>query len=334
MMYNKLLIVDGSFLLHRSLHLPQLWELRDHTGRRSGGVFGFIRSLNAELKKNGLYFPVVCWDSKLSPRRVKADPYYKHANERDNTPEILTEEEMDNDYITQYRKQRGILINILDYCGIPSLRYSGVEGDDLMYLLTTMSNEARVLTDDRDMLQLLAPNVSVRRPKADELITYQQFLDDNHFDSIYDFVCQKAICGDGSDNIPGSAAGVGAGTSLGLIKILQKYNYTDEWLTESDNDLKDYCKSLGLSYRKAYKNFDLKRFQTNLELVDLNLVANDTDDEFKDTIRATIDSCRSTVNFFGLAQLLGSLDIKEIAPDEIMNNVAVRYKSLMENLDG
>ena len=329
MNYNKLLIVDGSFLLHRNLHQPNLFELRDHTGRRSGGVFGFIRSLNAEIKKNGLYFPVVCWDSKLSPRRIAVDPHYKHADERDNTPEILTEEEADNDYITQYRKQRSILINLLDYCGIPSLRYSGVEGDDLMYLLTTMSNESRVLTDDRDMLQLLSPSVSVRRPKADELITYQQFLDDNHFNSIYDFVCQKAICGDGSDNISGSAEGVGSGTALGLIKILQKYNYTDEWINEPDSSLKDYCKSVGVSYRKAYKNFNLERFNINLELVDLAKVANDVDEEFRNTIRATIDSCRSTVNFFALAQLLGSLDIKEVSPDEIMNNVAARYKTLI-----
>lgn len=323
--YKKLLIVDGSYLLHRGLHQQQLFELRSPNGERSGGIFQFLRSINSEIKKNGDYFPVVTWDAGLAKRRTNADPYYKHAEERSKEPEVLTPEQADSDYITQYRKQRNRLIEILSYLGIPSIRVAGWEGDDLICLLTRISTESRILTDDKDMLQLVSEDIEVRRPMADQLITLNEFLQKNDYENIYDFVINKAIIGDASDNIPGCCKGVSGGTSGTLIKILKNLDYTDE-LFKSEDKIREFCKNHNLKFRKAFLNFDEERFETNLELVDLSLVENDS--SVIDSIIATIDNSRTSVDYFSAIRNLNILGIKEISADELLSNVSNRFNNI------
>lgn len=324
-LFKKVLAVDGSYLIHRQLHNSNLFELRGPNGERSGAVFGFLRSIVKELRINGEYFPVVCWDAGLSPRRVKADPYYKHADERSKPMEVLTEEEADNDYLTQYRKQRSMIIELLNYAGIPSLRFRPWEGDDLIYILTRISEECRVLTDDRDMLQLLSDTVSVRRPMADELITYESFLSDHDFSDSYDFVMYKAIIGDGSDNIPGCCKGVGSGTVGNLIKFLKYIKYDFSKL-KSESEARTLFKESGIKFRSAYLNFDESRFRTNLELVDLNRVI--IDQYVLESIISSIDNCRSNVDYFAFVKLLGHIGIREISADELIHSVSEKYKFL------
>jgi len=323
--YKKLLIVDGSYLLHRGLHQQQLWDLRSPNGERSGGIFQFLRSINSEIKKNGDYFPVVTWDAGLAKRRTDADPYYKHADERSAELEVLTPEQADSDYITQYRTQRNKLIEILSYVGIPSIRINGWEGDDLICLLSRLSTDSRILTDDKDMLQLVSEDIEVRRPMADQLITLNKFLSDNDYENIYDFVINKAIIGDGSDNIPGCCQGVGGGTSGTLIKILKALDFNNE-LFKSEDKIKQFCKDNGLKFRKAFLNFDKDRFTTNLELVDLSLVENDQ--YIIDSIIANIDNSRSSVDYFSAVRNLNHLGIKEVSVDELLSNVSHRFEGI------
>ena len=74
--FNKVLIIDGSYLLHRQLHQPRVSDLEN------GGVFGFLRSISKEIHNSKGFFPIVAFDHGLSKRRVEIDPYYKKANER------------------------------------------------------------------------------------------------------------------------------------------------------------------------------------------------------------------------------------------------------------
>lgn len=323
--YQKLLIVDGSYLLHRGLHQQNLFELRSPNGERSGGIFQFLRSINSEIRKNGDYFPIVTWDAGLSKRRTDADPYYKHADERNKEPEVLTPEQADSDYITQYRKQRNKLIEILSYVGIPSIRIAGWEGDDLICLLSRLSINSRILTDDKDMLQLVSEDIEVRRPMADQLITLNEFLKENDYENIYDFVINKAIIGDGSDNIPGCCSGVSGGTSGTLIKILKALDFNDE-LFESEDRMREFCKENNLKFRKAFLNFNKERFEKNLELVDLSLVENDS--QVIDSIISTINNSRNLVNYFAAVRNLNILGIKEVSVDELLSNVSNRFDGI------
>ena len=217
MRLNKVLIVDGSYLLHRALHIEHLYNLCTSEGISTGGVFQFLRSLNSEVRKFSDYYPVVCWDAGLSERRLKVYPNYKHHEDRITSEAELRaigqEPEVD-EYIQRYRDNRQLVIGILNDLGVPSLRFNGWEGDDLLYIVSRMSDDGIVLTDDRDLIQLLSPTTRISRPMADEILEYNKYQSENNDPDMKKFVIIKSIVGDGSDNIPKCAAGVGGKTAV------------------------------------------------------------------------------------------------------------------------
>lgn len=316
--------------LHRSLHLPELFNLSGPDGSGTGGIFGFLRTFQHELKIDGDYFPIVTFDNGLSKRRVEVDPHYKRADERESQlqeQEVLTPEESRLDYVTQYREQRNKLIQLLFTLGVPCIKMMKWEGDDIMYLLSKMSKQSMVLTDDRDMLQLLTDTCIVRRPMADEIIELDSFLKDKGFSDIHDFVIYKAIMGDKSDNIPGSCKGVGDASVNSLIKIIR---YTDNKYNEyphNESSMRTVCESIDVKYKKAFLNFDKERFIKNMKLVDLNLV--EADDSIIDSMVSLISDCKSGVDYFNATKILSSYGIKEISVDDIISLVSQRYNNLM-----
>lgn len=223
-----------------------------------------------------------------------------------------------------------MLIEVMSYAGIPTLRFTQWEGDDLQYILTKISSRSRILTDDKDLLQLVSDDTDVRRPMADELVTKNSLLESHNYTDVYEFVMNKAIIGDGSDNIPGSCKGVGAGTSINLIRLIEIFKEQGidfSVLNESNSDkIKEICKDNGLKYRKAMLDFDVNRYNTNIELVDLNLV--EVNDDILQSIYSTIDNCRNTVNYFTFVKKLNQLGIREISADELINNVSERFSVL------
>lgn len=327
MVFDKVLIFDGSYLLHRSLHIDSVFDLKNSKGIRTGGVFGFLRSLNYEMKENGTYFPIVCFDSGLSRRRVELYPAYKKSDEWNSEETVMTQEEADNDYITQYRTQRNKLVEILEYMGIPCLIFKGWEGDDLMYIISKKSKDSIVITDDRDLLQLLSKNCRVYRPMAKEKWTLDEYLVDKGYKDIYDFVIYKAIMGDGSDNIPSSCKGVGAVTVNGLIEIIKACDNIDIPNDENrEQEIRSLCESINVKYRKAYSNLDVDRFKINLELVDLNKVY--VDDHTLSSIISTIEGCKGKVDYFKAVRMLGEMEIREFSADTFLEAVSNRYRNL------
>lgn len=330
--FGKIFCVDGSYMIHRALHVQSVFDLRNSKGVRTGGIYGFLRTFNSELKKNPDCYPVVCFDSGLSERRVNTDPHYKKADERNTDLVVLTPEEADSDYVTQYHEQRNKLIDILAYFGVPSLKFVGWEGDDLMYILSKTSEKCMVLTDDRDMLQLLSPTCSVRRPMANENWTLDSFVESRGYDNIEDFVIFKAVIGDGSDNIPGSCKGIGEGSVGEFIKFIKLFmhdmnNWDFTGYPIDEGSMREFCKINNIKYKKAYLNFDKVRFLMNLELVDLNRV--EVPDEIFNSILATITDCRNRVNYFDAIKLLADLEIKEFDINEFMMRVSTRDKNIM-----
>lgn len=322
--FNKILIVDGSYMLHRGLHIPELFRLTSPDGRGSGGIFSFLKMLQHELKIDDDYFPIVTFDNGLSKRRVDIDPCYKRANERDNNNEILTPEQAKEDYVTQYREQRNVLVQILFTLGIPCIKMIKWEGDDIMYILSKISEKSMVLTDDRDMLQLLTEDCIVRRPMANETIYLDSFLENMGFSSVNDFIMYKAIKGDGSDNIPGSCKGVGDKTINDFIKLLKSYkdNYPS-----TESSMKEACDNIGIKYKKVFLNFDKERYEKNIQLVDLNLV--EADNSIIDSMVALISNCKADVDYFSAMKIISGYGIKEISVDDIIDTVSRKYSNLL-----
>lgn len=316
--------------------------MKNSNDEKTGGIFGTIRLIYSEIRKTNA-FPVVVFDHGLSRRRLELYPQYKHADERKiNRDQVLTPEEVKYDYITWYRFSRNALSELFPLIGIPVIKIAGWEGDDLMYLISKLSEESTILTDDKDLLQLLSPTVDVVRPAAGKLnlknntdkyidhYTMEKFLEDSGYKHMYEFIMQKAICGDGSDNIGKSCERVAEGTAPDLIKILENTILIDKKFPKTEEELREICNSLQIKYKKAFLNFDREKYERNIGLVDLNLVDNDVDQQLIDSIVATISNCRNRIDPIAAITELHRFDIKEIYPDEIIQATYSRENNLFK----
>lgn len=310
---NKTMIVDGSYLLHRSLHTPGLQELCTVTGMKTGGVYGSLKILQAELKRFPEYFPIVCFDDGLSKRRTDLYPDYK-ANrarqEADSLAAVGVAREHD-DYLEEYHRQRADLIAILKSFGIPSLLIPGWEGDDLQYLLTLVSKESVVISDDKDLIQLVAPNVKIRRSMRDETITWDE--SDEYYRAPR-FTIRKAIVGDPSDNIPKCANGLGEKGADEIAKMLQIYN---EGYYKTC--LEKYCKEH--SEDKICKKIEAllgnwEQFEVNYQLIDLQKV--EIPYGFESLIKDILTANIGRSNIMESYSLIGRYEMNSVYPDQIL----------------
>lgn len=304
--YNKLLLIDTSNIIHRCLTVPNLFALNNGINV-TGGIFGALKVFLSELKLNTQYFPVALFDGGLAPRRLKVYEDYKGNASRDPLP-VLSEEEAKTDFLTQYRYTRTVLLDLLPKFGIPSIRIREWEADDLIYICSKLCNECRILSEDRDYVQLVSPTCSVRRPKSNELITASNFTEIMGYKDPEEFLKAKIILGDTSDQIPSCAKGVGPSTVLNLIKLIDETqgNYTRE-----EKELKKLCEDKDIKYRKAFINFDRNAYIRNLQLIDLRLVDMDVQDYIIDSLIAQIDSVQKD-SIFNIVSILHTLKIEHL----------------------
>ena len=358
---SKLLIIDGSYLLHRSLKIQELWDLKSSkTGLRTGGIFGFLRSLNYEFKKYD-YYPIVCWDLGLSDRRIAAyDRYKKHhirvaermlsdcnndltefsikaENEFRNEitfQEVINSirESIDNqrhadaaehtpedDYRAQYHRQRDVLINILHALGVPSIIKRGWEGDDLMTLATRLANKSIVMTDDKDLIQLIAPNVDIARPMQKKYLEYSTYLAESNLDSSREIAIIKAIEGDGSDNIPAVTSGLERKYCVGHTRACQ----IAKIIMENDEDPSKYLPILRESGKNYFLGFVSRHedYERNMELVDLSLVPDD--DAIYNQIRTEYNAIAGKCNLLNAMKLLSEQDIYSFDTSSFVSKMQV-----------
>lgn len=335
MHFKNLYIVDGSYALHRSLKQQNLFDLRNSELERTGGIFGFLNILKKEIQNIGDYFPIVCWDDGLSRRRLAVYDNYKKHRDHIEDPERkpfneMTDDELDEDYVYNYKLQRKKLIALLNTFGIPSLMFKHVEGDDLICWLSRHCEKCKVMTDDADMLQLLTETCMIRRPMHNELVRLDNFLKENEFDTIYDFVKKKAFLGDSSDNIPGACFKVGEKSTADFFKVyesLKENNRMD--LFQNEEELKTYCQSKGFKFKKAYCNFDENQYLNNLELVDLNRIQDDEIPEAE--IYEAIRKVYKNKDISAPIHLLNKYEIKTVNTNIIFEALAMTRHNIKDN---
>lgn len=322
---NKALIVDGSYCLHRALHTPALQDLRTSKGVKSGGVFGFLRILQSEIKKCPGYFPIVCWDKGLSERRTKLYPDYKANRQRivaDSALALGINGEVD-DYLEEYHRQRSDLIQILKVLGIPSLLIPGWEGDDLQYLLSTVSEDCIVLSDDKDLIQLVSPTCRIRRAMKDEWITWED-SDPGYHHPHYTIV--KSICGDPSDNIPKVASGLGWKGADQIASLIDNLDSFDDY----KKTLQEFVeKGKGAIVKKTLSlltNWD--QFVINYNLTDLRLVT--PPEGFEMMIRDLIIGVVGHSNLLKAYSLIGQYEMSTIYPDQIIFLLSAASSQLLK----
>lgn len=347
-------------MLHRNLHMEDLANLQTSKGEKSGGVFGFLRSLNKALKACPIdYFPVICWDSRVSQRRLDLFPNYKHQEERNKDSEYrrisklliespdevsiekYSEDEIEiikvkmnemlnnksnfgtyddpNDYLSNYVTQRNLVIDICNSLGIPNIKYRNWEGDDLMTLLTRISNSSIIVSDDSDMQQLISKDVSILRVLREVRIVNEEDIKSWGYPDAHFIAVVKAITGDNSDNVPQVAFRLGKVTAEKISHIMHSCNYNPEkYLKVIADTLK------GKVISSFIENHD--NFIRNLGLVDLSLVEDDTD--VYNHIYATIKGVSSS--YMEVVKKLSRLEISAVDLDQIMSHVLISSEKLYE----
>ena len=215
-MSKKFVILDGSSLIYRAFYaMPPLTDSR---GEATGAIVGFDNMLTKLLAEQKPDLLAIAFDRSRHTFRTEMYPEYKGT--RDKTPEELL-------------SQIPLLKAMAEAQGIAFLEKDNYEADDIIGTLATQAAaagyDARVVTGDRDALQLIRPNLKVLLTKKG--ISDIKIYDEDAFKEEYGFepiklIDLKGLMGDTSDNIPG-VPGVGPKTAS---KLLLEYGSLEEVL--------------------------------------------------------------------------------------------------------
>jgi DNA polymerase-1 len=203
-------LLDGSYFLHRALHLEVFQEMESE-GEPTGGILGVLNEIRKTLDVIRPKRVALIWDDGLSERRLKLYPGYKKKPEPENQ-----EERQASSWLGKvYKHQKDKLTQLLPTFGIRVISVPGMEGDDLLYsiaekLTGDSDDRVTIVTDDKDLLQCVTAQKSVYRPMADQFITWKNF-EEKIGCSPFGFLLKKCVVGDESDKIKG-VPGVGEKT--------------------------------------------------------------------------------------------------------------------------
>ncbi|MBQ9267170.1 MAG: DNA polymerase I [Clostridia bacterium] len=198
-------------------------------GTYTNAIYGFLSILFKLLNEEKPDYVCVTFDLKAPTFRHLKYEGYKAT--RKGMPDEL-------------RMQMPIIKDILRAMNIAILEIEGYEADDILGTLAKYGDENHIqvllLTGDRDSLQLVSDNVTVRIPTTKMGTTESTDYTPSVVKEKYgiepiEFIQIKGLMGDTSDNIPG-VPGVGEKTAFSLIKQYHDVDYIYQQL-EAGNEL-------------------------------------------------------------------------------------------------
>lgn len=215
---KKLVAIDGNSIMNRAFYgIMNSKLLMTSDGIYTNAIFGFLSILLKLLNDENPDYVCVAFDLKAPTFRHKKYDGYKAT--RKGMPDEL-------------RMQMPIIKDVLRAMNIKILEIEGYEADDILGTLAKYGEdngiEVLLLTGDRDALQLVSDNVTVRIPTTrmgkTESTDYTPAVVSEKFGIVpKEFIETKSLMGDSSDNIPG-VPGVGEKTAFSLIT---KYHNID-----------------------------------------------------------------------------------------------------------
>ena len=209
---KRLVLVDGNNLLFRSYFATAYTgnTMKNSKGFSTNALYGFLNMINKIVEKENPEYMLVAFDKGKSFRHKE---YKDYKAGRSETPRELIE-------------QMPIARTLLTYMGIKYYEVEDYEADDILGTAVKLALEdkdfdARLISSDRDLLQLMNYETDMKLLKMKDYIIYnvESFKEEYGIDPIK-VIDLKALEGDKSDNIPG-VRGIGEKTALSL---LQKYD--------------------------------------------------------------------------------------------------------------
>lgn len=199
----RLVLVDGSASIYRAFHaLP---PLSNSAGQPTHAVLGFTTMLLKLLREEAPKALAIVFDGPGRTTRHSVFPAYK-AN-RPAMPDALA-------------AQIPLVHRVVDAMRVPRLMVPGEEADDILGTVAVRASseayEVRVVTSDKDLLQLVGDRIVVRDPLSARTIGPVE-VEGRYGIAPRQIPDLLALMGDTSDNIPG-IQGVGEKTARDLLR--------------------------------------------------------------------------------------------------------------------
>ena len=258
-MPETLYLIDGHALAYRTYFAltgagqnTARWQTSK--GEPTAGIYGFASVLMRYLEQDRPDYLAVAFDVGRTFRdELFAD--YKG-----------TREKMPDDLRVQIERIR----EMVDIFNMPRLELPGYEADDVLgSVAKAVARDGigvKIITGDRDLLQLVADRIIVTLPEGRSLAEARDYSEKDVVekmgvrpDQIVDY---KALVGDSSDNIPG-VKGVGAKTAE---KLLGQYDTLDNVYAHLDDLRPAVAKKLETDKEKAYLSQELAQIVLDLDI--------------------------------------------------------------------
>ncbi len=261
---SKLLLVDGSALLHRAYHAYP--PLKTKNGEIVGAVYGVASILISALESEQPTHVMVAWD--LPKPTFRHEKYVGYKAQRPKADEEMVEQ------IPKVKE-------IIETMGIVQIAQEGFEADDIIGTLSTkfsnpkfsnsqIETDVVILTGDQDTMQLVNDHVRILTPAKGQNPPVLYGPDEVwnkygvHPEQIVDY---KALIGDPSDNIPG-VAGIGPKGAANLIKMFGSLERIYRDIKEVQTHFGELtAKKLADGQDSAWLSQDLSRIVTDMGLL-------------------------------------------------------------------
>ncbi|MCU0498042.1 MAG: DNA polymerase I [Anaerolineae bacterium] len=249
-------LLDGYAIAYRQYFGLPVASFSTRKGEPTNAVYGFTRVLLDILEKDKPNYLAVSFDMGMSGRETLYEAYKG------------TREKMETDLEVQLPR----IAQVVEAFNIPILALEGYEADDVIGTVTQQAQaqgvQVRIITGDRDLLQLLNDQVIVQLPTfkgEDELYDVARFTQ-KYGVRPDQWVDMKALMGDNSDNIPG-VKGIG---EKGALKLLTDYDTLDGIYANLDQITGANHKKLLEGRDSAYLSRELARLRLDVPIT-LNL---------------------------------------------------------------
>ncbi len=252
---KKIVLVDGYSILNRAFYgVP---DLTDHKGRHTNAVYGFLNILFKVIDEEQPDCMTVAFDVKHPTFRHEI--YKEYKGTRKPMPAELHE-------------QVPLIKDVLVSMNIPVIECPGCEADDIIGTIACMAEKqdykVTIISGDRDLLQLVTGNITLRIPKTKGGRTVVEDYTPDMVKDVYllspkQIIDLKGLMGDSSDNIPG-LPGVGEKTAT---KLLCEYGTVENVIAHAEEITPNKAKNAVMEHKElAVLSKELATIKTDCEL--------------------------------------------------------------------
>jgi 5'-3' exonuclease len=207
---KSLLLVDGMALLFRAYFASSFsgYIMKTSKGLPTNAVHGFVKYFWDAIETFKPSHVICCWD--MGSKTFRTEQYTEYKANRDEAPVEL---------IPQF----DLVKEVVESFNVPNIGVVGYEADDCIGTIAKQYQsedlEIKILTGDKDILQLVDENIKVIIMKKG-IGNYAVYGPDTLLEeknlTPAQFIDLKGLMGDTSDNYPG-VKGIGEKTALKLL---------------------------------------------------------------------------------------------------------------------